>query len=367
MAAKMRNRFGEALGVLAGVTAGPARAAAPVGPGACGTVRARPQWPAPRPFRARRELARTQPRTAGNEAGLEIITSGNQMTTRGNVSITLAGRDHSDNSQALTHTATGSRLTAQAAASGQPVPQRQEGMIMRIRFTRAGYAVAAGVAVTAMLGLSAAAAYAEPAATTACGHNCTDVSFVNPGRTAILASHSGYNSYNNLVRLVAGSNGAAKEDFTEVHVGKVDVLYCIGSAARPGSVFTNRQCQLLKIAGLDKATTMQLAFNPNNGGPKTMCIGTWNNTAPVINGQMRLVTCGVTADTVMILATHLPGGHVSPLGSFWMINGGSDNFSNPVVATSDGTYPSSPTWNTVVFNGNRGVDTQEVRLAHGPF
>jgi hypothetical protein len=289
------------------------------------------------------------------------------MTTRGNVSITLAGRDHSDNSQALTHTATGSRLTAQAAASGQPVPQRQEGMIMRIRFTRAGYAVAAGAAVTAMLGLSAAAANAEPAATTACGHNCTDVSFVNPGRNAILASHSGYNTYNNLVRLVAGSNGAAKEDFTEVHVGKVSTLYCSGGSARDGSVFTDRQCQLLLNAGLSHATTFQLAFNPNNGGPKNMCVGTWNNTAPVINGQMRLVTCGVTADTVMILATHLPGGHVSPLGSFWMINGGSDNYSNPVVATSNGTYPSSPTWNNVVFNGNRGVDTQEVRLSHGPF
>jgi len=45
---------------------------------------------------------------------------------------------------------------------------------MRIRFNRAGYAVAAGVAVTAMLGMGAAAAGASvakvhPNATTACG------------------------------------------------------------------------------------------------------------------------------------------------------------------------------------------------------
>jgi len=240
---------------------------------------------------------------------------------------------------------------------------------MRIRFTRAGYAMAAGVAVTAMLGLSvaSASAAAKPDATTKCGKSCTDVSFVNPGKAAILGVHEGQQTYNNLVRLLAGSNGAVKEDFSEIHVGKISSIYCKGPVPFRGSVFTARQCQLLAIAGLSGAPTFQLAFNPNGGGPQTFCIGAWDNTAPLADGQMRLVKCGVAADTVLIVTTHLPTGKVSAKGSYWMINGASDNFSNPLVATSDGTYPSDPRWETAVVNGGKGVDTQEVRLAKGPF
>jgi hypothetical protein len=236
-------------------------------------------------------------------------------------------------------------------------------MTMRIRFTRAGYAVAAGIAATAMLGLSAAAnasVAAKPAATNACGRHCVNVSFVNPGRHYLLASHSGLNVKNNLIVLTHGSNGAAKEDFTEIRAGSVNSLYCDGGTAI--AVFTDRQCQLLASAGLSTARTFQLAFNPNNGGPKNMCIGTWNNSTPVTDGKLRLVPCGVAADTVMILARRLPVGHTT--AGYWMINGGSDNFSNPVVATSNG---SEPRWETVDINGGRAVDTQEVRLTNGPF
>ena len=83
---------------------------------------------------------------------------------------------------------------------------------MRIRFNRAGYAVAAGVAVTAMLGMGAASAAgasvarATPHASTACGAACSDASFQVPGPTDILAAHSGLNITNNVVRLVQGSN-----------------------------------------------------------------------------------------------------------------------------------------------------------------
>jgi hypothetical protein len=245
---------------------------------------------------------------------------------------------------------------------------------MRIRFTRAGYALAAGVAVTAMLGMSAASASTsghspKPVvknATFACSFHCLDVSFVNPGRRAILGVHSGWNTYNNLVRLLAGSNGASKEDFTAIHTGKVSSLYCDNSVPYAGSVFTARQCQLLKLAGLDHAYTFELAFNPNNGGPETECVGAWGNTSPVADGKLRLVTCGVAADTVLIETDHLPTGHTTP-GTYWLINGGSDNYSNPVVASSDGTYPSQPRWETVEVNGGHGIDTQEIRIHLGPF
>lgn len=272
---------------------------------------------------------------------------------------------------------------------------------MRMRFTGAGYAAAAGVAATAMLGLgisaAAVASTARPAATTACGGNCTDVSFQVPGGQAILAAHAGLNTYNNLIRLVQGSNGAAKEDFTRIDVGTVSPQYCEAapntSVAQTGSVFTNRQCQLLTSAGLTGDTTFQLAFNPGNGGPENRCIGAWNNTSPITDGRMRLVDCGVAADTVLIEADRLPASAVPcrrsqlagccplplasrcvldakiirPVGTVWLINGASDNFSNPVVATSDGAFPSDPRWETVVFNGRNGIDTQEVRLTPGPF
>ncbi|HUA31418.1 MAG TPA: hypothetical protein VMC03_21225 [Streptosporangiaceae bacterium] len=241
---------------------------------------------------------------------------------------------------------------------------------MRIRFTRAGYALAAGVAVTAMLGMSAASAAMASStpkfATNACGSNCVDIHFLQPGKHAILGVHSGYDNNNNLVRLLAGSNGLSKEDFSEIHSGKISSQYCVGSVPYPGSVFTARQCQLLKLAGLTNDYTFELAFNPNNGGPENMCVGAWSNTSPIVDGKLRLVPCGVEADTVLIRTQHLPTGHTTA-GSYWLINGASDNYSNPLVITSDGTYPSQPRWETVDVNAGHGIDTQEVRITPGPF
>jgi hypothetical protein len=239
---------------------------------------------------------------------------------------------------------------------------------MRIRFTRAGYALAAGVAVTAMLGMSASAAVAgaKPDATNACGVHCTDVSFQNPGPNWILGAHSGLPVVNNVVRLLQGSNGAYKEDFSYTNVGTVFPLYCTASGqAQTGSLFTNNQCHLLFSAGLLGAKTFSLAFNPNNGGSKDLCIGSWGDE--VANGwKLRLETCGVSSDTVLILAPKLPGGNTST--GDWLINGASDNFVNPLVATSTGiAAQSQPTWTQVDFNGSKAIDTQEVHLKAGPF
>src|SRR6202050_4241356 len=109
---------------------------------------------------------------------------------------------------------------------GSRYGNKQEGMNMRIRFNRAGYAVAAGVAVTAMLGRGAARAAGasvtanKPEATTACNAACSDAFFQVPGPTDILAAHSGLNISNNVVRLVQGRNVASKGDFTRIDVGK---------------------------------------------------------------------------------------------------------------------------------------------------
>jgi hypothetical protein len=239
---------------------------------------------------------------------------------------------------------------------------------MRIRFTRAGYALAAGVAVTAMLGMSAASASTakvHPLATTACGVHCTDISFQVPGLTDILGAHSGLNIQNNVVRLVQGSNTAYKEDFTRIDVGTVVPLYCTATGqAQSGSVFTSNQCTLLVSAGLSLRTAFQVAFNPNNGGPENMCIGAWDNE--VANGwKLRLEPCGEAPDTVMISTPKLNSGNTST--GVWWINGASDNFSTPLVATNPGFAPSQPTWSTVDLNGKHAADTQEVHTTTGPF
>jgi hypothetical protein len=239
---------------------------------------------------------------------------------------------------------------------------------MRIRFTRAGYALAAGVAVTAMLGTSAAAANASTTpirnATNACSIHCVDVNFQNPGFRYILGAHSGLEIQNNVVRLLQGSNGAPKEDFRYTNTGTVVPLYCTLVGTSVSSLFSNKQCQLLISSGLALAKTFSLAFNPNNGGTKQLCIGAWNDQ--VANGwKLRLEPCGNAADTVLILTHKLPGGNTST--GDWLINGASNNFLNPLVATSSGFGPSQPTWSTVNFNGNKAIDTQEVHLHAGPF
>jgi hypothetical protein len=243
---------------------------------------------------------------------------------------------------------------------------------MRIRFNRAGYAVAAGVAVTAMLGMGAASAAGasvtsnHPDATTACNAACSDASFQVPGSTDILAAHSDFNITNNVVRLVQGSDAYAKEDFTRVDVGTVFPLYCLATGqAQAGSIFTNNQCHLLSVAGLLAATTFQYAFNPNNGGPENECLGAWGNNAPVSGWKIRLEPCGAAPDTVIISTPKLPGGNTST--GVWWINGASDNYSNPLVATNPGFAPSQVTWTTIDLNGKHAADTQEVHTAPGPF
>ena len=227
------------------------------------------------------------------------------------------------------------------------------------------------LAAAAALCLGVSAAQAAPAktgpvknATTACAGDCTDIGFVNPGfGRAILASHSGLDTAGNIVRLLQGSNGAPKEDFAVTEAGTIDPEYCTsGGQAQPGSLFTANQCHLLDSLGYGPDQTYQLAFDPNSGGPEDMCVGT---VGPKSGDKVRLEPCGVSARTVLIVAPTLPGGSTGT--GFWLVNGASDNFSNPNVLTSSGAFPSDPTWTKVNYNGSAGVDNQEVCAASGPY
>jgi hypothetical protein len=205
------------------------------------------------------------------------------------------------------------------------------------------------------------------AATTACGKVCSDIGFVDPGSgSALLASNSLRGAKGTLVRLEQGGDGLPTEDFVEIQLGTVVPTYCTATGqAETGSVFTADQCELLVADGYTTSSlTYEIAFSPKNGGPEDECIGA---TSSKPGSAVRLEPCGASAGTVLIPMQKLPGGRVSHASSFWMVNGASANFSNPNVLTSDGNFPSDPTWSTVVYNGKRGIDTQEVCGAAGPY
>lgn len=224
----------------------------------------------------------------------------------------------------------------------------------------------AAVAGLCLAGTATAFAGTGPVrnATNACSGACTDIGFVNPGfGRAILASHSGLDTAGNIVRLLQGSNGSPREDFAVTTAGTIVPGYCThGGQAQPGSLFTANQCHLLVSLGYTHDDTYQLAFDPDSGGPEDMCLGT---TGPASGDKTRLEPCGLSSKTVLIVAPALPGGSTG--AGFWLVNGASDNFSNPNVLTSTGAFPSQPAWTKVSYNGGAGIDTQEVCAATGPY
>jgi hypothetical protein len=228
-----------------------------------------------------------------------------------------------------------------------------------------GGAAAAGCAA---LGLGAPA-LAAPAATNACNTACIDVSFLATGHHELLKDHSGLTKTNNLIALTNASNAMPAEDFSYEQVGEVDTLYCTsGGTALVGSVFTNNQCALLNSEGMGSDETYQLAFNPNDGGPESMCLGDWDNDVNLPSGwKARLEPCGVNAATVLIGAQTLFGATL-PGDEYWVISGASDNFSNPLVLTVTATSSwQAPRWETLNLNGGTGVDTQIVRAEPGAY
>jgi hypothetical protein len=222
-----------------------------------------------------------------------------------------------------------------------------------------GAAAAAGV--MAVSGFAAAGA-----ATTACGKACYDIGFVDPGLGAeLLASNSTAGAKGTLVRLVQGDDGLATEDFVRIPAGTVVPTYCTATGqAETGSLFTAVQCQLLVGDGYSKNETYEIAYSPDNGGPADECIGA---TSSKSGSLARLEPCGASAGTILIPVRKLPDGRVSYTNSLWMVNGASDNFSNPNVLTDNGTYPSNLTWSAVIYDGKRGIDTQEVCATNGPY
>jgi hypothetical protein len=204
---------------------------------------------------------------------------------------------------------------------------------MRNRFARACSVLAAGVAVTSVVGLSAASAAsasARPAATPACGFNCFNLS------SLVLGPFTIQNAY------VPGDTGVGGKPGIEVNLN-------FASNTKPNQDFTGAQvgtlgnyCPNMGGTGLSPTAYVCITYSPNYpvfesnwspfGNESGLCVGT---KLPVFSGrEVTLQQCGVNPTTIWVgdLANAaIRFGHVY----LPWVNGASTTFSHALVLTVD--------------------------------
>jgi len=204
---------------------------------------------------------------------------------------------------------------------------------MRNRFARACSVLAAGVAVTSVVGLSAgsaASASARPAATPACRFNCFNLFSLILGPRAI------QNAY------VPGDNGTGGKPGIEVNLN-------LASNTHPNEDFTGAQVGTLgdfcpNLGGAGLSPTSYVCINYPAGYPvfeanwspfgneSGLCTG---SKLPLYSGrETTLQPCGVNATTIWVgdLASS-----IIRFGRVYLpwINGASTTFSHPLALTVD--------------------------------
>jgi hypothetical protein len=204
---------------------------------------------------------------------------------------------------------------------------------MRNRFARACSVLAAGVAVTSVIGLSAgsaASASVRPAATPACGFNCFNLF------SLVLGPRTIQNAY------VPGDTGTGGKAGIEVNLNHA-------SNTHPNEDFTGAQVGTLldfcpNFGGTGLSQTSYVCINyPSNypvfesnwspfGNESGLCTG---SKLPLSSGrETTLQPCGVNATTIWVgdLANSVIRG-----GRLYLpwVNGASTTFSHALVLTVD--------------------------------
>jgi hypothetical protein len=204
---------------------------------------------------------------------------------------------------------------------------------MRNRFARACSVLAAGVAVTSVIGLSAgsaASASVRPAATPACGFNCFNLF------SLVLGPRTIQNAY------VPGDTGTGGKAGIEVNLN-------LASNTHPNEDFTGAQVGTLldfcpNFGGTGLSQTSYVCINyPSNypvfesnwspfGNESGLCTG---SKLPLNSGrETTLQPCGVNATTIWVgdLANSVIRG-----GRLYLpwVNGASTTFSHALVLTVD--------------------------------
>jgi hypothetical protein len=200
-------------------------------------------------------------------------------------------------------------------------------MIMRIRFTRAGYALAAGVAATAMLGLGlsavAVASTDAPAATTVCGPRCNDLFNRTLGYKFIPTTAGHYNSS---LSLTIAHNYLPSQDFIATDVGTLRQFIKNGLIARTSYVALKypKTWPVFEEEYAPYSVTSGLCAAPKLGDVK--------QGAPIV-----LRSCGTNARSLWVADFHhrVKDKH-SVLGyDFPWVNGADGQFSSPLVLTTN--------------------------------
>jgi hypothetical protein len=192
---------------------------------------------------------------------------------------------------------------------------------MRNRFTRACYALAAGVAVTTTLGLTVAGAASasprptRPDATPPCGFDCINPYTALHGPGYVLQNRNAFNAVGNLLKLQVANNAAPGQDWTIYLQGSVNHF------ASFGLVSSN----LAFHYGFEPAYELQWSpYGVNTG----LCQGT--HSAAFSGERVSLQVCGVNANTVWVLDFQ----DTPYVGFVPVIAGSTTNYSNPQVLTA---------------------------------
>jgi hypothetical protein len=239
---------------------------------------------------------------------------------------------------------------------------------MRNRFARACSLLAAGVAVTAVAGLSVAgtaSAAVRPGATPACGFNCFNLSSLVLGPTQIQNAYvpgdTGTGGHAGMeVNLNFASNSHPNEDFTGAQVGTLgDFCPNFGGSGLPATSYV---C----INYPSNYPVFEANWSPF-GNESGLCTG---SKLPLYSGrETTLQPCGKNATTIWVGDLANSTIHRGRLYTPW-VNGASTTFSHALVLTVD-TSTRGPRNQLRVQSMNKltgGVvsDYQQFTLSFGP-
>jgi hypothetical protein len=222
---------------------------------------------------------------------------------------------------------------------------------MRNRFTRACYALAAGVAVTTALGLTAAGAAsastsnAKPDATPPCGPTCVNPYTAQFGPGWVLQNRRAIDGVGNWLKLQYANNTAPGQDWTIFFQGSVHWFYVHGLVS--GNLDLHYRHE----------PAYELQWTPY-GVTTGLCQGTG---APAHNGQkVTLQVCGVNSNTVWVLDFQ----NSPHVGFVPVIAGSTTNFSNPQVLTASVPPTETLTTQRLLTYSNRSVANDQLWWAY---